>query len=71
MAAKKIFADRYECLRRIGEGGMAHVYLALDKKLNREVAIKVMHEHMREKSDLRMFFDVLKLLSIKQKKYLR
>ena len=47
MTANKIFADRYQCLP-VGEGGMASVYLPMDIKLNREVAIKVMHDHMRK-----------------------
>ncbi len=32
--------NRYEVIKKIGEGGMADVYLALDTLLNREVAIK-------------------------------
>jgi serine/threonine protein kinase len=32
----------YEIKRKIGEGGMGAVYLAFDRKLNREVAIKVL-----------------------------
>lgn len=42
----RVFANRYEVIKQIGKGGMADVYLALDKVLNREVAIKVL------KSDL-------------------
>ena len=34
--------DRYQIIRTIGEGGMAHVYLAYDTILNREVAVKVL-----------------------------
>jgi Tol biopolymer transport system component/tRNA A-37 threonylcarbamoyl transferase component Bud32 len=34
--------DRYKILRRLGEGGMATVYLAEDLKHEREVAIKVL-----------------------------
>ena len=34
--------DRYEIIKSIGEGGMANVYLAKDKILDRKVAIKVL-----------------------------
>ena len=34
--------DRYEIVKSIGEGGMANVYLANDKILDRKVAIKVL-----------------------------
>lgn len=34
--------DRYEIVKSIGEGGMANVYLANDKILERKVAIKVL-----------------------------
>ncbi len=36
-------AKRYEIVRRVGVGGMADVYLADDKQLGREVAIKILH----------------------------
>ncbi len=38
----QLINDRYEIIKSIGEGGMANVYLALDKILNRKVAIKVL-----------------------------
>lgn len=38
--------QRYEILERLGAGGMATVYRALDKNLGREVAIKLLHEHL-------------------------
>jgi len=34
--------DRYEIVKSIGEGGMANVYLANDKILDRKVAVKVL-----------------------------
>jgi eukaryotic-like serine/threonine-protein kinase len=37
---------RYRVLRRIADGGMATVYLAVDERLDREVALKVMREHL-------------------------
>src|SRR5919107_1301785 len=41
---------RYEVVSRIARGGMATVYLAVDRRLDREVALKVMHPHLAEGS---------------------
>ncbi|MCK8826903.1 Stk1 family PASTA domain-containing Ser/Thr kinase [Natroniella acetigena] len=38
----KVLNDRYELIEKIGTGGMAIVYLAHDKLLGREVAVKVL-----------------------------
>ncbi|MBC8160243.1 MAG: serine/threonine protein kinase, partial [Roseiflexaceae bacterium] len=40
---QKILNQRYELERKIGEGGMARVYLGRDLRLNRRVAVKVLH----------------------------
>jgi len=39
---------RYLVRSRIARGGMATVYLALDRRLDREVALKVMHAHLAD-----------------------
>ncbi len=39
-----VFNNRYRLKEKIGSGGMADVYLADDLLLNREVAIKVLHQ---------------------------
>lgn len=41
-----VTVDKYEILEEIGQGGMATVYRAMDKKLKREVAIKILHSHL-------------------------
>jgi serine/threonine protein kinase len=42
----RIFADKYEVQEQIAQGAMGIVYRALDRKLNREVALKVVHSHL-------------------------
>jgi eukaryotic-like serine/threonine-protein kinase len=42
----RVLDGRYRVLSHLADGGMATVYLALDQRLDREVAIKVMHDNL-------------------------
>ena len=48
MATEQLFADRYRLDRRLGVGGMATVQLAFDTRLERNVAVKLLAEHLAE-----------------------
>ncbi len=43
---------KYELLDELGHGGMATVYRAHDRRLDREVAVKVIHRHLRENQEV-------------------
>src|SRR5918998_1016835 len=50
MTDDELFADRYRLGRRLGVGGMATVQLAFDTRLERNVAVKLLAEHLAEDS---------------------
>ena len=52
----KVLDSRYEMLEIIGTGGMAVVYKAKDKKLNRMVAVKILKQEMRADEKVRRNF---------------
>jgi eukaryotic-like serine/threonine-protein kinase len=43
---------KYEILEEIGHGGMATVYRAHDRRLGRDVAVKVIHPHLRDSREV-------------------
>jgi serine/threonine-protein kinase len=44
--------EKFEILEEIGHGGMATVYRARDVRLGREVAVKIIHRHLRENREV-------------------
>jgi tRNA A-37 threonylcarbamoyl transferase component Bud32 len=43
---------KYEVVEEIGHGGMATVYRARDRRLGREVAVKIIHPHLRDSREV-------------------
>lgn len=43
---------KYELLDEVGHGGMATVFRARDRRLGREVAIKLIHRHLRDNTEV-------------------
>ena len=49
---------KYDVLEELGHGGMATVYRAHDKRLGRDVAVKVIHPHLRDSKEIIHRFSV-------------
>ena len=43
-----LIADRYELEELVGTGGMSSVFRAHDRQLERDVAVKILHQHYAE-----------------------
>lgn len=52
----RVLDDRYVIRSRIARGGMATVYVANDSRLERRVAIKIMHGHLADDNSFRQRF---------------
>ena len=62
LSTGSIFAGRYQIIEELGRGGMGKVYRALDKKLNEEVALKLIKpEIASDKKTLERFSNELKI----------
>ncbi len=44
----ELIDSRYQLIRQIANGGMASIYEALDTRLDRKVAVKIMHPHLAQ-----------------------
>ena len=44
----ELIDGRYQLLRQVANGGMATIYEALDTRLDRKVAVKIMHAHLAQ-----------------------
>ena len=48
--------DRYRIVEELGHGGMSVVYRGVDSALERDVAVKVLHNHLAKKAENRQRF---------------
>ena len=55
-ALRAALGAQYDVLRRLGQGGMGSVYLARDRTLDREVAVKVINSEVASNATLRERF---------------
>ena len=44
----ELIDGRYQLLKQVANGGMASIYEALDTRLDRKVAVKIMHPHLAQ-----------------------
>ncbi len=55
-----VFAGRYEVIEELGRGGMGSVYRVLDKKINEDVALKLIRPEIVDEKAIERFGDELK-----------
>lgn len=56
MSVPEVVAGRYHLLRLAGRGGMAEVWIAQDRQLDRTVAVKIMAKSLSEEANMRERF---------------
>ena len=52
-ALRQVTGGRYTIMHRVGEGGMASVYYAINVCLDSPVVIKVLHPHLAREHEMR------------------
>ena len=62
---QRVPAGRYRIIRPLGSGGMAKIYLAQDLRLERLVAVKIIHSHLSEDSEFAARFQREAVLAAK------
>lgn len=55
METKRIIDNRFEIIRKLGEGGTAQVYLAFDHKSDQNIALKVLKSDLVTEQKIRYF----------------
>jgi serine/threonine-protein kinase len=64
LSTRSFDLPKYEVFEEIGHGGMATVYRGRDRRLGRDVALKVIHPHLRDSADVaRRFADEAKAVA--------
>ena len=50
-AIGQVIDDKYEILKLVGQGGMSKVYLAMDKRLNKQWAVKEIEKRAKDRNN--------------------